>query len=184
MYLMNLKAIRLVLLLTPFLLLMSCQKDEPPKTIKKASIADSKLYKINRSAALIKFNLEMSQKTSCMFSKKLENIPIQNQDSKTALLLKSMQEEDENLCNLYTDTLKVVNPVFEAIENSGLLPKESFVLTVISYSYDKDDGSKRVYEEDIIGLFGSFDSCETVKKITQKVNIPNKGCKKWNEKEI
>lgn len=181
---MNLKTIRLVLLLTPFLLLMSCQKDESPKTLKKASISDTKLYKISKSAAYIKLNLDISQKASCMLSKKIEGGQTQDKESKYGLLLKSMQEENESLCNIYTNTLKVVSPVFEAIENSGLLPKESFVLTVISYSYDKNDGSKRVYEEDIIGLFNSFDSCEAVKKLAQRGNVPNKGCKKWDEKEI
>lgn len=181
---MNLKAIRLALLLTPFMLLMSCQKDEPSKTIKKPSISESKLYKINKSAAYIKLNLDISQKASCILSKKIEGGQTKNKESKSGLLLKSMQEENENLCNLYTDTVKVVSPVFEAIENSGFLPKESFALTIISYSYDKDDGSKKVYEEDVVGLFNSFDSCEAIKKIAQKFNIPNKGCKKWDEKEF
>lgn len=115
-------------------------------------------------------------------AKTAEGKPIQNQDSKAASLLKSIREENENLCNFYTDTLKMVNPVFGTIENSGFIPKESFILTIVSYSYDSEN--KRIYEEDIIGLFKSLDNCEAVKSLAQKVNIPNKGCKKWDEKEF
>lgn len=176
---MNSKAIRLFFLLIAVMFLISCQKDEKPKNIKRASISDSKLYKVSKPAAFIKLNLDISQKTSCMLSKKIESTKTQNKETKSGLLLKSMQEENENLCNFYTTTLKVVSPVFENIENSGFVPKESFVLTVIGYSYDRDDELKKVYEEDIIGLFNSLDSCETVKKLAQKFNIPNKGCKQW-----
>lgn len=95
-----------------------------------------------------------------------------------------MNEEDESLCNFYTETIKIVNPEFDSIEKNGFVPKELYILTVISYSYDKDDTLKKVYEENVVGLFKSLKNCENMKSLSQKLNIPNKGCKKWDEKEF
>ena len=162
--------------------IVACQKDEDSKKPKKSTITESKLYKINRFAALIKLSVDTSKNINCKLAERAEGKPIHNQDSKAGALLRAMREENENLCDFYTATLKIVSPVFETIENSGFIPKESFVLTVISDSYDKEN--KRIYEEDIIGLFKSLDNCEAVKSLAQKVNIPNKGCKKWDEKEF
>jgi hypothetical protein len=95
-----------------------------------------------------------------------------------------MREEDESLCKFYTDILNVVNPVFESIEINGFIPKKLFILTIIGYSYDNNESLKRTYEEDIVGLFKSLEDCESAKRYAQKINIPNKGCKEWDEKEI
>jgi hypothetical protein len=179
---MLLKITKFIVLAAFIAFTTACQKDEDSKKPKKASITESKLYKINRSAALIKLSIDTSKNINCKLATIAEGKSIQNQDSKSGSLLKSMRDENQNLCNFYTDALKIVSPVFEAIENSGFIPKESFILTIISYSYDKEN--KRIYEEDIIGLFRSLDNCEAAKSLAQKVNIPNKGCKKWDEKEF
>lgn len=179
---MFLKITRFVFLATFVALTISCQKDVDSKKPKKSSIAESKLYKVNRSAALIKLNIDVSKDINCMLAKRAEENPIKNRDTKVTSLLKAMEEENENLCNFYTTTLKIANPVFETIENSGSIPKDLFVLNIVTYSYDKEN--QRIYEEDIIGLFKSRVDCESVKQLAQKLNIPNKGCKKWDEKEI
>lgn len=181
---MNAQAIRFIFLLAPFLFLTACDKDGQPKTTNKASITQSKLYKINSSAAFIKLNIDTSQKINCLLAKRAESRPIQNNDSKSGSSLKLMREEDENLCKFYTDILNVVNPVFESIEINGFIPKELFILTIIGYSYDNNESLKRTYEEDIVGLFKSLEDCESAKRYAQKINIPNKGCKKWDEKEF
>lgn len=181
---MNSNAIRLLFFAVSLMFLTSCQKDEKPKKIKRTSISDSKLYKVSKPAAFIKSNLDFSQMTSCMLSKKIEGVKTQEKESKSGLLLKSIHDENENLCNFYNASLKVVSPVFEDIESSGFAPKELFVLTVISYSYGSDGDLEKVYEEDIVGLFNSLSSCESLKKLAQKANIPNKGCKKWDKKEF
>ncbi len=179
---MLLKFVQIGLAVTILSLLSACQNEEQPKKLKKASITESKLYKINMSVALIKSNIDINKNINCMLSARVEDKPIQNQDSKAGSLIREMQQENENLCNFFTTTLNIVSPVFEAIENTGSIPKESFVLTIISYSYNKEH--QKIYEEDIIGLFRSLDNCESVKGLAQKLNIPNKGCKKWDEKEF
>lgn len=172
---------KFIVLAAFFAFITACQKDEDFKKPKKASVTESKLYKINKSAALIKLSIDISKNINCKLATRAEGKPIHNQDSKASSVLRAMQQENENLCKFYTETLKIVSPVFETIENSGSIPKESFILTIISYSYNKED--QRIYEEDVIGLFKSLDDCESVKSLAQQLNIPNKGCKKWDEKE-
>jgi hypothetical protein len=181
---LNRNAVRLILSLALFSLLIACQRDEKPKITKRPPISETHLYKINKSAAFIKFDVESSQKTNCMLAKITGNSLTKNNDTKSSLALKSMLDENENLCNFYTETVKIVNPEFDAIEKNGFVPKELYVLTVISYSYDKDATLQKIYEENVVGLFKSLKNCETVKSLSQKFNIPNKGCKKWNEKEF
>lgn len=127
----------------------------------------------------MKLNIETSQKINCMFADRDKDRKVQKD---AAFFIQDIYEERQNLCNFYTRVIKEVKPIFESIENSESIPKESFILTIIGYSYNKED--QRIYEEDVIGLFKSLDNCESIKSLAQKLNIPNKGCKKWNEKEF
>jgi hypothetical protein len=178
---MFLKFVQIALIVTLFSFLTACQKEDQSKKPKKTSITESSLYKISSSAAILKLNIETLQKINCIFAEKDKVRGIQKD---TPSFIQDIFEEKQNLCNFYTSVIKEVKPIFESIEKNEIIPKNLFTLTVISYSFDKENDLKRIYEEEVIGLFNSYKSCEAMKTQAQSLNIPNKGCKKWDEKEF